>query len=250
MKKSAFISDLIFTFFLTGVFFLCLFRYLGSSMVLALLFAALCGCIAVIGVGILGQNKRKRLRLKHSEETQKEKLLAHLSLLSDAQKTSFFQVVLSHSSPVQRFSSLRLTGEKELYFLRIRFSPVTADEIASISRVKTSKEKILLCNCIEEEAKALCETLNIRIWTGNEVYAHVKEADALPQKYLGEPTPKDKRKLRLRLCFAKSNSRRFLVGGCLILLTSLITPFPYYYLIFGSALLIVALFIRIFGYTG
>ncbi len=249
MKKSAFISDLLFTFLLTSVFFLCLFRYLGSSLLLSFLFASLCGVIATLGVGALGQSKRKRQSFTRFESTQKDKLLAHLSLLSDAQKTTLFQNVLSKTSPVQRFSPLRLTGENTLYFLKLRFSPVCADEIAALSRVKTAKEKVLLCNFIEEEAKTLCETLNIRVWTGNEVYALVKNADALPERYLGEPTPKNKRQIRLRLCFAKRNSRRFLTGGCLILLTSLVTPFPYYYLIFGSILLLIALFVRIFGYV-
>lgn len=249
MKKSAFISDLIFTFTLTSVFFLCFFRYLGSTLLLAILFAALCGGIATLGVGMLGQNKRKRLYLKRSEATEKDKLLVHLSLLSNEKKLALFQTVLAQKGEVRRFSALRLKSDEAWYFLKLRFSPVTADEIATIARIRTPKEKILLCNLIEEDAKTLCETLNIRVWTGNEVYALVKSADALPDKYLGEPTPKNKRKIRLRLCFAKKNSRRFLVGACLILLASLITPFPYYYLVFGSILLLAAIFIRIFGYA-
>ena len=249
MRKSAFISDLIFTFFLVAIFFLCLFRYLGWGMFLSLIVAIVCGGVAALGVFALGQNKRKRLYLKRSEETQKDKLLAHLSLLSDAKKTAFFQTVLSQKSATQRFSVLRLTSNTEFYFLKLRFSSVSADEIADISRLKTSKQKILLCNLIDEDAKNLCERLNIRVWTGNEVYSLVKAANALPERFLGEPTPQNKRKIRLRACFSKRNSRRFLVGGCLILLTSLITPFPYYYLVFGSAMLLAAILIRIFGYS-
>ena len=249
MKKSAFISDLIFTFLVTSIFFLCLFRYLGSPLFLSFLFSFLCGGIAVVGVGALGKNKRRKQSLNRIEETQKDKLLAHLSLLSDTQKTTLFQNVLSRQAPVHRFSALRLTGENAMYFLRLRFSPVCADEIAAISRVKSAKEKILLCNFIEEEAKNLCETLCIRVWTGNDVYSLIKAADALPERFLGEPTPKNKRQIKLRLCFAKRNSRRFFIGGCLILLTSLVTPFSYYYLIFGSILLLVATLVRIFGYV-
>ncbi len=248
MKKSAIISDFIFTFFLTGIFFLCLFRYLGWNMFLSLLAAILCGCIATLGVAALGRNKRQKLRWQKLEEDRHNKLLTHLSLLSDKQKTHFLQSVLAQKSETKRFSALRLTDERAFYFLKIRFSPVTADEIASLSRIKTGKEKIVLCNLIDEDAKALCENLGVRVWTGNDIYTLVKEANALPERYLGEPTPKNKRKIRLRLCFSKQNSRRFLVGGALILLTSLLTPFPYYYLVFGSILLIAAICIRIFGY--
>ena len=249
MKKTAFISDLIFTFFLTSVFFLCLFRYLGSGIVLSFFFALLCGCVATLAVSLFGVNKRRKLLLKNSDTVQKAKLLTHLSLLSSANKSAFLQNVLSQTDTVKRVSSLRLVGAHKYYFLKIRFAPVTADEIADISHVKTAKEKILLCDTIEEEAKTLCDNLGIRVLGGDSVYALVKEANALPEKYLGENTPQNKRKIRLRLCFSKNNSRRFLVGGCLLLLTSLITPFPYYYLIFGTILLICAIFIRIFGYT-
>ena len=249
MKKTAFISDLIFTFVLTSVFFLCFFRYLGSSIVLAFFFAILCGSIATFGVSMLGISKRKKFFLKRSDMAQKAKLLTHLSLLSSASKSTFLQNVLSQTDTIKRFSAFRLIGEKKYYFLKIRFSPVTADEIADIARVKTAKEKILLCDTIEENAKTLCDNLNIRVFNGEKVYTLVKEANALPDTYLGESTPQNKRKMRIRICFSKNNSRRFLVGGCLLLLTSLITPFPYYYLVFGSILLLFALFIRIFGYT-
>ncbi len=174
MKKSAFISDLVFTFFLISIFFLCLFRYLRLNMPLSILLACVCGALGACAVGALSQNKRKRLRLQNLEDGRKSKLLSHLSLLSDAQKTNFFQTVLSKTESVRRFSALRLTGDTAFYFLKIRFSPVTADEIATLSRIKTSKDKILLCNLIDEDAKTLCDTLNVRVWTGNEIYELVK----------------------------------------------------------------------------
>ncbi len=249
MKKSAFISDLVFAFFLASIFSLCLFRYWRFRMPIALLLACLCGGLTALGVGLLSQNKRKRLRLQTLEEGRKNKLLTHLSLLSDGQKSRFFQTVLAQTDKVRPTSALRLIGDEAVYLLKIRFSPVTADEVATISRIKSAKEKILLCNRIDEDAKTLCDTLRVRVWTGNEIYELVKRADALPESYLGEPTAQNKRKLRLRLCFAKRNARRFFVGGALLLLTSLITPFPYYYLVFGSILLFIAAGIRIFGYA-
>ena len=249
MKKSAFYSDLIFTFFITALFTLCLFRYLGISLWLSFLLATVCGVLAAMGVGALLQSKRNRLFLKKSDETQKQKLLTHLALSSDEEKTSFFQTALSKSERVKRFGKLRLHAESGFYFLKFRFSPVTSDEIASLSRLKTGKEKILLCNEIEAEAAQLCQQLKIRLKTGDEVYAMLKTADALPEQYLGETTPQNKRQRRLRACFAKSNSKRFLIGGALVLSTSLLTPFPYYYLLLGSLLLLTAVFIRIFGYS-
>ena len=76
----------------------------------------------------------------------------------------------------------------------------------------------------------------------------LKKENFLPSHNLCEHASTPQNKKRLHLYFAKSNSRRFLLGGVLILLTSLITPFPLYYLIFGSALVLSSIFVRIFGY--
>ena len=249
MKKSAFISDILFSFFLFSVFTLCLFRYLRLSMPLSLLLCLICGLLSAMGIGALLQSKRKTLFIKQSEESQKERLLTHLALLSDEQKTNYFKQIFAREGEVKRFSKLRLSTDNAFYFLLFRFSPVTADEVASVSRLKTAKEKVLLCNRIDEGAESLCNKLNIRLQTGESVYKTVKEAGALPQDYLGEEKKENKRKRRLRLCLAKSNARRFLTGGALILLTSLFTPFPYYYFLTGGALLIIAVLVRIFGYS-
>ena len=249
MKKSAFISDVLFSFFLFAVFTLCLFRYLRLSMPVSLLLCLVCGLLSAMGIGALLQSKRKTLFIKQSEEAQKERLLTHLALLSDEQKTNYFKQIFAREGEVKRFSRLRLATEHAFYFLFFRFSPVTADEVVSVSRLKTAKEKVLLCNRIDEGAKLLCSQLNIRLQTGESVYKTVKDAGALPQTYLGEEKKENKRKRRLRLCLAKSNARRFLVGGTLILLTSLFTPFPYYYFITGGALLVIALLVRLFGYS-
>lgn len=249
MKKSAFLSDVFFTFFGVSLFTLCLFRYLKIGLTPALLLSAVCGILASASVFALLQSKRHSFYLKKSDEALKNKLLLHLSLLSDEQKTLFFQKVLSKSEKTERFGKLRLYSENAFYFLHFRFAPVTADEAANAARWKTSKRKILLCEKIEEEAALLCQKLGVEIVTGDGVYALVKTHEGMPEKFLGEELPENKRKRRLRICFAKSNGKRFFFGGALILLTSLITPFPYYYLLFGSVLLLASLFIRIFGYA-
>ncbi|MBQ3506139.1 MAG: hypothetical protein IJA89_05155 [Clostridia bacterium] len=247
MKKSAFISDILFTFLLVGVFTLCFFRYLGLTIVGSFILASLCGALAAGGVGAILQSKRARFFLKRSDESQKQKFLLHLSLISDERITQFFQKLFSEELP-KRLGKLRLATKNAFYFLSFRFAPVSADDAAAFSRLKTAGKKILLCNQIDEAALQLCQRLQIEVRTGEQVYAMVKAKDALPDTYAGEETPVDKKQRRQRLCFSKSNAKRFLVGGALVLLTSLITPFPYYYLTFGSLLLLVAALIRFLGY--
>ena len=249
MKKSAFISDIIFTFFLSALFTLVLLRYLGITLGFSIALSLLCGILSALGVGAYLQSKRKSFFLKRSDESKKQRLLTHLALLPDEKKTAFFQRVLSTSEePAKRFAPLKLYTSEGFYFLRFRFSPVQADEVASISRLKTNAPKIILCDRIEESAVKLASALSISYKTAESVYELVKEKDALPETFLGEETTLNKKKRRLSLCFAKTNARRFFTAGALVLLTSLLSPFPYYYLIFGSILLVVSVLVRIFGY--
>ena len=248
MKRSAFISDIIFAFFVGFLCTLFLFRYVGIRLIPALLLSALCGVLTACAIFTLLQSKRKTLFLKRSDEAQKEKLLFHLACLSDEEKTNFFLQKLSPETPLKRFNRLRLISEEQFYLLHFTFTPVTADEVAAFSRLKTNREKVLLCSTIEDSAYALAEKLNIRALTGNEVYALLKDNDGLPQTYVGVETSEAKRKRRFALWFSRKNAKPFLTAAALTLFTALISPFPYYYLIFGGILLIISVAIRIFGH--
>lgn len=245
MKKSAYFSDVLFSFLLVALITLLLFRHFSLSLALSFPLAFLCGLLAACAVSALLKSKRKNLDLKKSDESQKRKLLLHLALLSPQAQTSFFSQVLT----ANRVSCLRLSTDDTIYSLFFRFSPVSADEIATLFRQKTAKAKCVLCDRIEDEAKKLCAVLDIRVKTGEEVYALVKERELLPQNYLGEETPPDKTKRRLQTAFSKTNSRRVFISGFLLLLTSLFTPFRVYYLIFAFILFLASLLIRIFGYS-
>ncbi len=246
MKRFAFISDVIFTFFVGDVITLVLFRYLGVSLPLALFLSAVCGGLTALGVGSLLRVRRKNLFLKKSDEAQKRKFLLHLSLLSDESRTEYMQTLLSTpEAEVKRFGKLRIFNQDAFYFLKFTLSPLTADEIPALARLKTGKRKILLCAQIEESAKDLCDRLDIEVYAGDWVYARAKAANALPTEYLGEAPPRAKR--RFKLWFSRKNAKRFLVGGALVLLLSRITPFYLYYLLLGGCLVIASVFIRVFG---
>ncbi|MBR4942750.1 MAG: hypothetical protein IKZ28_01855 [Clostridia bacterium] len=250
MKKSAFISDVLFAFFCAFLATLCIFRYAGVSLTLAFVLSILCGVLTAGGVGAYLQSRRKTVFLKKSDEAQKEKLLFHLAMLSDEGKTKFFLERLSTEKlPVKRVGALRLSSADAYYLLRFNLAPVHADELLVFSRLKTKKDKIVLCSKIEESAYALAERLGITVKTGEQVYALLKERNALPTSYLSEESETNKRKRKLRLWFSKNNAKRYLTASGLLVLTAFISPFPYYYFISAGVLLLTAVFIRIFGYV-
>ena len=247
MKKTAFLSDILFTFFTAFLLSTVLFRFLGVGFSLALFLSIPCGILTAMGVGAYLLHRRKRYFLKRSDEALKNKLLTHLSLLNDERKTNFFRDLFPESET--RRSLLKIFTNDAVYFLAFHFAPVNQDEVASFARLKTSKRKIIFCGEIEERALSLCLRLSIEVQTGESVFRFVQKNNALPEVFLGEETPVNKRKRKFRLCFAKTNARRFFVSGALVVLASFFTPFPIYYWLFGVVLLTASAVIRIFGYS-
>lgn len=260
MKKSAFISDIIFAFLVVFLPAVCLFRYWRFPLAASVALAALTGALASLLTYLFLRRKRERLCLKKQDEETRDKLLLHLALQGKEANLKYFSEFFEthdaeggESTPVNvrvngRKDFSRLETEEALFFPLFSVRPVDGDAVAAILRVKSEKRKYLLCAELAAEAEKLCARFDIRAITGNEVYLILKKGAFLPEHYRGEETSAPKKKKRLRAWFAKSNSRRFLLGGTLILLTSLITPFPLYYILLGSALVLSAVFVRIFGY--
>jgi len=248
MKKSAFISDVLFYGLLVGIFTLCLFRFLRLRLFLSVVLGGVCGILAACASASLLMHKRKNYFLKRSEEGKKERLLEHLCLLSDEKKTQLLCSVFSKStqSSIKKSGKLRMIGEDTFYFLHLKFTPVTADEVASAARWKTGKQKVLVCNLIDEYALALGEKLGLQFCLGEDIYQATKTANALPSEFLGDVEKTPRR--RFRLWLSKRNAKGFFTGGLLLLLSSLFSPFPYYYLVFGGGLFLLAFFVKIFGY--
>lgn len=251
MKKIAFLSDIFFAFFVAFLFTLLFFRHLRLALWLATTLAVLCGALVALSVGAYLRSKRKNVFEKKSEALQKEKLLFHLALAGNESNADFFKTLLlkGESPPVEirRTGKNRLTTPNEVYFFQCTFAPVTADDAAFFTRLKTKRQKILFCHKIDEEARKVCECFHIRVLTSDDIFTLAKAADALPKVFLGE-NPKEKgKKHAFRLWFSKSNSRRFLLSAVLILLLSRLTPFSYYCIVFGVLLLCASVFIRIFG---
>ena len=247
MKRLAFISDVIFVFFSITLFTLCLFRYLKISLLISIGLALCCGTLASVAFFSFTHGKRQRVLLKRSEEKEKEKLMTHLAFLSDEETTNFFlQYFHKLSTSVKRFGKLRIYTQEAFYTLRFTFTPVNADDVLRFSRIRTSKKKIILCANVEVRAQELAKKLGISILLGEEIYQSLKEYDCLPTEYLGV---EGKRKPRLQRYFSRANAKRFFVAAVLLLVSALLSPFPYYYVLLGGILLFSSLCIKIFGYT-
>ena len=246
MKKLALISDLIFTFLVSFLFSFCIFRYLGIVFLPSVVLSLVCGTLCALSLGAFLNARRKQFFLKKSDETKKQKLLLHLALSSPRENADFFAPFLAAKARKRDCSILE--SEDTAYFLHFTLSPLLPDELTPFYRYPTDKNKALLCCAISAEAKTLCERFDIQVKTADELFIILKQSNALPTAFLGEETSKKKAKRHFKLWFSKANAKRFLVSAALILFASLLTPFSFYYLLFGAILLLVSVFVRIFGY--
>ena len=175
--------------------------------------------------------------------------MLHLNLSDVEHNVEFIKTLLVKQTPeiqIRRIGKNRLSTEKEIYFIHFSFAPINADDVAEVARLKTNRKKILLCSRAEDAAITLCKRLHIELQNGEDVFFTAQKTNAFPESFLGaEEEISTKRPFQL--CLSKSNARRFLISGALVLSLSTLTPFTTYYLVFGGILLLVALFTRIFG---
>lgn len=246
MKKWVFFSDLIFTFFAVFLPILCLLRHYRLPLFSATLVAGLTGLGVALLVGASKKKKDARLSLRRSEEREKSLLLYHLALLSPSKSLS---LLYPNETPTLT-DGVWMIEKEELLFPLFSWKPLEKHEVLPMIRLCLEKQKsgTILCDDITEDTAAFLTQFSVQVKRGEEIYATLKEENRLPSEYLSEPYFTKKKKRLSRVWFAKSNSRRFLTCGALLLLSSLIVPFSYYYLLFGCLLVVAAVLIRTFGY--
>lgn len=229
-------SDTIFFFACCWLLSLCILRYYRVTMWLALLLCTLISLLIGMGIFFLTYRNRKKKFLLAQDKEEKEKLMLHLALSSDDANEKLFAPILKE--------------EPQKTYLLFCMQPLSADKVAEkIRNYKDGESFAIFCNTLSPEARNLCETFCIPVTEGKDVYAKLKSNDLLPEKYVCGEKKRRGVKEKIRISFQKKNSRSFFIGGAGLLILSLFSFFPLYYVISGSILLLTALIIRIFGYA-
>lgn len=253
MKKSAVYSDLIFAFLIAALPALCYLRFLRLPLALSILCATLVGGAVATLTALRLSRKREGVFLKRSERIAREKLALHLAILPPRECA---ELLLPHAKTILgegeweclfEGNDCFFKSEEAVALCRFQAAPLSLDDTLAIVRYSTKKKKLLLCEDCTGETKGFLAQLSIERKEIGEIYAALKKENALPQAMLGERVFDKPRKRRMAVYFARSNSRRCLVSGALLLLSSLIVPFPLYYRIFGGILLLCALLLRLYG---
>ncbi len=127
--------------------------------------------------------------------------------------------------------------------------PVSADAVAVLLKKYGKEPFTLACNSLTPEARALLGSFGRAQEEAADIFALFERTGTTPSPLICGELPRFKLKAKLRRTFSKKNARPFFVSGSLLLLMSLFTFFPLYYLITGSLLLGAAVCIRLLGYA-
>ena len=125
----------------------------------------------------------------------------------------------------------------------------TTTVIESYKNTKQGYKTVILANEFSNESIKLEKDLNskIKLCSLTDVYLSLKKAELLPEITLPKNVIKINKTTRLKGIFTKANSKKALLFGVVILLSSKLTFYPIYYIIFGSLLVILALTLRFYG---
>lgn len=249
MKKFVFsvYSDTVFIAAVSFMLSFALFRFYLRSFAEALAFAILTAlALSVLAFLHMRRRSDKKL-LKISDEKEIAKLAFHLAMDTEENNAErLLSAIFTGTDKAQKTDYSIVTDEEE-YFFSFRLEPVRADEIATIVRRAGERKKILMCADVTSEAEKLAAAFGIRIMRAADVYLLLKETDNLPEKYILAEKMKTGWKEKVKFRFQRRMYKGYLLAGCALLVFSLFTFFPVYYLVTGGILLGIAVFVRFFG---
>ena len=241
MKKInfSFVSDVLFYGACAFVLALSVLRYFRVPLVLSLGASVAIGLTVSMAAGFLLYQKNKKRLLSRREREARDKLMLHFALeafLADEKNAHCFEDELCiEDTPCVPIFSLE---------------PVSADEIARLIRKFGDRKIMIACRETTQEAEKLLQAFGIEKLGENEIYALFERTKKTPKPLICGEVPRRTGKKKLQRAFSKSNAHPFFVSGALLLIMSLFTFFPIYYIISGSVLLLLAITTRFFGYAG
>lgn len=244
------------TVFLFSVFFLFLFCLLRRAAGLWGAFAA--ALAAALAASVLFFLWRRAAHGKRSagkaQSAQAAKLAFHMAMCSPQENASLIAQCLNIKSENThaRAENGLVRTDTGCWHMLFRFEKINADEIAAIIRTNGKEqnnvsETIVAANDFTDEAKKLATAFGVTLKGADEIYSLIKESGNMPEHLIEPPSPKNGFAEKLRFHVRREAWRGYLFSGAFLLLFSLITVFPVYYIIAGSILLFVAVFIRFFG---
>lgn len=224
-------------------------RYFRMEFPLAALLAALFSLAAGGTAFLLSSRSRRKRRLNRKETEEREALLLHLALEKEERVRAALLTAFLADQKEAHLKDDVLVVEEKLCVPRFTMQPLSADEIARLIRAYGAERLTVLCNALSAEALKLAASFGVSVLGKDEIYSLFSRTETTPSPLILAETPRKSAKRVFRRLVEKKSARPFFVSGILLLVMSLFTFFPIYYLIAGCILTSLAILIRFFGFT-
>ncbi len=210
--------------------------------------AATCIALAVGATAFaVMYTRREKTVVGKAAKKRRDDLMLHLALERRDRVCEALARALTADGTEATAAEDAVASGGELFLPAFTMQPLSADAIAALLRKYGEEKFTVVCNELTPEAEKLARAFGKNILGGDGVFALFERTGTTPEKLILADLPRPKLRARLRRSFSKRNSKPFFVSGCLLLIMSLFTLFPRYYLIAGCALLLLAIGVRLFG---
>ncbi|MBP5308030.1 MAG: hypothetical protein J6Z34_02725 [Clostridia bacterium] len=253
MKRSAVSAalDVFFVFFATAASVFTVMRYYFRNLSAAITAAAVSGVFVTVIFRMSAIRKNAVYALKKKDAEQMEVSLDALSLMDETALNAYFKRLLQKSeTPFSEENGtiiLTETGTELKYYFT--FSETYAGRIIEFYKQAGTGRKILVIGRnFNEEIFALTARFAGRIvlLDGAHLYPAMKKYDCFPETK--EPlTVKKTRKNLPKELFSKKRARQYFLYGLTMEFFSFFVFYPVYYLVFGTALVLLSVVCYFFG---
>lgn len=224
-------------------------RYFKLNFWVCLTFALLFAALTCVFCSLfLGGKRQKKARGKR-EKAERDALLLHLALEKEERVRAAMVAAFTADGKTANCVGDVLEADGTLIVPIFTMEPVSADAVALAIKTYGASPFTVACNALSASAEKLLLSFGKGAMRGDDVYALFARTNSMPQPLICGQLPRKSFKDNLRRSFSKRNARPFLVSGLLLLLMSLFTLFPVYYLASGSILLATAVVVRAVGFS-
>ncbi len=240
-------ADLIFYSTAACVLTLCIMRYYRLPFALCIPVSILLSLALALVLFLIMNGRHRRMRLSKREAQEREALMLHLALEREERVRARLVEALTADGKEAHCAGDAIQTEEGVLHARFTMQPLSADAIAQL--IKEGEGFSLACNDLSPEAQKLAARFSVRCLKANEIYALFSRTEKMPSPLIRGNLSRRSARQKVRAFFCKLNARPYFISGILLLLMSLFTFFPVYYLVTGSILLLCAVTVRFFGFS-
>lgn len=238
----AVITDSIFAAACSLFIFFTAIRFYTGNVPLALFF----GIVAALVLGALCFLRLKAKRGRAISLGQSEGKRSNFKLYLCTLDKSGRMDILKKAYGGEIKDGALVSGDR-IYVAEFTPLPLSSNDICRATAFASTLEKVVVCNSLSDEAKAVADRLDVRVAVADGLYEELEKKGELPESYPFKTGKKKNFMCMLKGAVKKSYALRWMMCGLWLTAFSYFTFFPVYYIVAGGVMLAFSAVCLLFG---